>query len=98
MPEFREVPAAFARARQQLQETGKGVVLYVRDFGKVGARRRSMRVGDDTVATQFMVELYNLQREDVIGIFVIVSLHGEPDLAFVRSGRLPRLENVWPAV
>lgn len=87
LPSFKDLTWAFPR------ETTSHVVLYIRNFGSIGVRRGIPEgtFAIDEIVAQFLTELYMLEKENIVSVFVIVSSDAELDPAFTRTGRLPFL-------
>jgi hypothetical protein len=95
------VSTAFRCARACRDETNSWVVLYIRNFDRIGLPRCDHRstFNLDQIAAQLLVEIDNIDggTQTNKNIFVIVSAGGELDCAFVREGRLPEIEQVFAA-
>jgi hypothetical protein len=93
---FNDVTWAFGPSRWPQESTSSHVVVYISDFGKIAAPRRSAGTNHhiDEIAASLLSEIENLKRNTTGSIFVIVSSDDEIDAAFTRAGRLLLLEQL----
>ncbi|MFN8554634.1 MAG: hypothetical protein U0103_24450 [Candidatus Obscuribacterales bacterium] len=96
VPNYDLIPKAFANAQGVSETLGAPVVLYIRNFGAIGAldlSKRSPHFEKSRFVTQVVDGLYAIEC-DSSRVFVIVSSGEELELTLTRPGRLCTLERL----